>query len=201
MFVLFDGMEVEKIFSTYEIAKTAYSPQLFDSCVKFPLLAKTIFSIFSFLVAFSAFIMTFFMAISIDFFADKIITTFLYFNYLIFGPYMLAFSVLGIYYFDKTMYMCDKYNTNLKVLNVPSVLNLSGCMCLALVITLSMMVYQSLNKYIGSILRRSDGNVILRSALWYVILRQRESNDNNNNTNNNNNNNTNSRYNVLVNEP
>lgn len=58
---------------------------IFDNCIKYHLLAKLVFTIFSLLIGVSAFIMRFIRLFADPSLVDKLMNSFMYCNYLLFG--------------------------------------------------------------------------------------------------------------------
>jgi hypothetical protein len=171
--VFVDSLELIQLTVSWEIGVGIISP-VFDSCIKWELYTKTVFCIFSFLAAISSFILTLFLLINSAWFADKILSTFLYFNYLIFGPYMLGFCFIGFLNWNNVVFTCDRQNYNNKILSASNVFSLVGCFIISLSITCMVSIYKTVTLYFDSILRRSQGSVVLRKLFWWVVFRNRE---------------------------
>lgn len=168
--VLVDSLEIYHVVLNWEYGMMITTP-IFESCIKWELFAKTIFALFSLFGALSAFTLTVFLLIDTNWFADKILSTFLYFNYLIFGPYMLGFSVLGMINWTKVIYICDKQNLNNKIFSPANMFSLLGCFFIALIITFLEAVCSTVNLYFNSILRKPEGSYIIRKLFWWSIFR------------------------------
>jgi hypothetical protein len=150
------------------------SKPIFETCIKWELYTKTVFAFFSFLGAVSAFTLTMFLIIDTNWFADKILSTFLYFNYLIFGPYMMGFSIIGLANWNNVVYVCDKQNLNNKIISASNMFSLISCFLLSTIITCLVAIYKTITLYIDSTLRRPEGNSILRKFFWWTVFRNRE---------------------------
>jgi hypothetical protein len=176
-----------------------FDPVLFNSCIKKELILKTIFSVFSFLAAISAFLLCLFLTISVEFFIEKIMPTFLKLIYFIFGPYMLAFTIFGLANWNDVVYICDRRNYKNQLFSMSNMISLVGCFLFSLTITIGVTIYETVMLYIESILRRSNGSKLLRGMFWWAVLRtnadairnahnaQNENVRNDRNLNNNNN--------------
>lgn len=171
--VLVDGMELYHIIINWEYGMKIITP-IFESCIKWELYTKTVFAIFSLLGAFSSVSLVIFLLVDTNWFADKILTTFLYFNYMIFGPYMLGFTIIGFANWNNVVYTCDKQNFNNKIFSPSNTFSLIGCFILSLIITCLVTIYKTVNLYINSTLRRPGGNVLLRKLFWWSVFRNRE---------------------------
>jgi hypothetical protein len=167
-----DSIEMYRIVFAWNYAGKA-EPAAFNQCFRKELILKTIFGCFSFMAAISAFLLTLFISVSVDFFIDKILPTFLYLNYFIFGPYMLGFAVYGFINWDEVVFQCDRHQYEVKVLSISNMFSLIGCFVMSLVVTLAVAAYEVIMLYIDSILRREGGNKYLRSVFWWAVLRTR----------------------------
>jgi hypothetical protein len=169
MFLFVDIFEFYRIITQWKEA-LKINPITFEKCYEYPLLVNTLFSFFSTAASVSALSLTIFMTVNFSYFIEKIASTFLYFNFLIFGPYMLAFSVIGLYYYDKVFYTCDKDLNGLHF-NTEMVFNLSGCMGFSIIVTLCVAIYECAVLYINSILRKAEGSKMLSNMFWWVVQR------------------------------
>lgn len=156
-------------YSWNEAAK--YTEVIFESCIKNELLLKTVFGVYSILAAIAAGLLTLFLIISIDFFLDKVLLTYIYMIYFIFGASMLGFSCLAMHYWNDLVYVCDYRNFHNKLFSVSNMLSLIICLTLSLAITVGACLYETVMLYINSILRRDNGNKWLRSIFWWTVLR------------------------------
>lgn len=148
-----------------------FDPVLFNTCIKKELIIKTIFSVFSFLAAVSAFLLCLFLTISVEFFIEKIMPTFLKLIYMIFGPYMLGFTIFGFANWNDVVYICDRRNFKNQFFSVSNMISLVGCFIFSLTITIGVTIYETVMLYIESILRRSNGNKFIRGMFWWAVLR------------------------------
>lgn len=183
-----DSLELYGLIQNWEFGTSVISP-IFESCIKWELYNKSIFSIFSFLGAVSAFMLTLFLLINSTYFAENILATFLYFNYVVFGPYMLGFCILGFINWNNVVYQCDRQSFNNKLFSISNFFSLIACFILSLMVTLLVSVYKTINIYVDSILRKPKGSFILRKLFWWTIFRNREPVEFVRRTVNNNNNN------------
>jgi hypothetical protein len=169
IFLLVDIYEFYRIVIEWRTA-LKLTPLVFEKCYEYPLLSKTLFSCFSTAASVSALLLTIFMTMNFNYFIEKIASTYLYFNFLIFGPYMLAFSILGLYYYDKVFYMCDKELKD-KYFASEMVFNLTGCMGFSIIVTLCVTIYDMAIMYVNSILRKAEGSKLLSGLFWWVVRR------------------------------
>jgi hypothetical protein len=178
--VTVDILEIYKLIQSWPMLKL--SP-VFDSCIKYELISRTVFASYSFLAASSAFMLAIGLLSGVNTFIDKYIDTFLYYNYLIFGPYMLTLSVLAIVYWNNTLFVCDKVNVEIKHFSFTNVFAVLLCLVISLFITISKAVYQVILLLQDSILKRGEGSAMLRKLFWFVALRNRAEHSITNNVN------------------
>jgi hypothetical protein len=162
-FLILDGYEFIKLLNIWDFTKTLYH---YPDCLRYRLLAKTAFSLFSIFASLSSLTIIIFMIIGFELFVEKIFSTYIHFNFLIFGPYMLALSSLGIYYSDQFLYNCD---LNGVATSHDMMVSLVGCFLFSLVITVCVLLYDTVNCYIESILRRRDGNKLITCLFWKTV--------------------------------
>jgi hypothetical protein len=106
IFTFIEFLELNKLWLIWESSQKIIEINFFNNCVKYQILTKGIFTVFSLFISFSAVFLTFFIYISLDYFIDKVLGTFVYYNYFIFGPYLLAFSILGLLNWENFLYVC-----------------------------------------------------------------------------------------------
>jgi hypothetical protein len=131
----------------------------------YALCVRAVFSLFSLCSGLSALILTFFLNYNFEWFLEKILTSYMYFNYIVFGPYLLGFSLLGWYYYDITLYNCNKHN-NTVVFSFVNIFSIFFASVLSLFITFSQLAYNIIFTYLSSIVRKPGGNKILWEAFW-----------------------------------
>lgn len=170
-----------------------FSP-LFEECIRFELIMKSVFSFFSLFASFSAFMVTGLLILNSDYFLEKLSPSFLNINYYVFGPIMFAFSSLGILNIDSIMYSCDKNNVDYtnKVFSFSNFIAVVFCFIISLVLTVIIEFFNSVTIFIDSILRKSSGNAFLANVFWLTVSKYRNSNLRSFNHSNSHSNNTNS---------
>jgi hypothetical protein len=177
IFVSVDGLELYRLFDQWDHVKHSFNPKTFEQCIKYPLLAKTGFTFFSFLAAFSAFLIALLLTINLQYFVEKISRAYVYMVYLIFGPYMLIMGLIGVYYWEKILYSCEN-DQPARIFSFSNLFNLVACVSIALIITLGMLVYECIVAYMNSIQQRFGGSPVLRKCFWWIIIRYRNPNGN-----------------------
>jgi hypothetical protein len=169
LLVFIDGLELVHIINNWQYGSLFVIP-LFEKCIKYELISKTIFAIFSLISALSAFFLSTFLLFAQNFFLEKILKTFLYVNYLVFGPLMLTLSLLGIDYWDEIVYVCEKNNLTNKEFSMSNTTSIVGCFLISVFITLLVEFLESFNFLLDSILKRNSGSVIIGKFYWKVVF-------------------------------
>ena len=174
--VTIDVLELNNLLYTWK-KESQIKTIIFEECIKFDLLSKTCFSIFSFFSAISASFLTFFLIFNTDVFLDKFLSTFLYFNYMVFGPIMFAFSILGLAHWNDVMYVCSKGNFHNKLLSYSNIISVFGALLISCAITILISIYKTINLYVDSTQRKPEGSDLLRKLFWFVLLKNRSASD------------------------
>lgn len=168
---------LELYFSYTHLKDTAerFDPHIFEQCIKYHLISQMFFTVFATFAGISACIMSLGLLINYEFFAIKVLDTFLQYNYFIFGPYLIASCLLGFYYFNDVAYNCDPNQLSRKYINFSTVLAMMICLFISFVITFGYSVYWSFKMLLNSIRFTNEGSVILGRIFWrYVFNRSRE---------------------------
>lgn len=174
--VSMDVMEIYFAYSQLIETSTTIDAIVFESCVKYHILSQMFFTAFATFAGISACIMSIGLVINFEFFAVKVMDTFLHFNYLIFGPYLFGSCLLGYYNFSKIAFNCDSKNINKTYLNFSTVLALFICILFSFIVTLGYSIFWSLRKFMYSIRFRPEGNYVLGRIFWrYVFNRSSDS--------------------------
>lgn len=172
-------MDIYEFYFTYDRLidlSVKFEPKVYEDCVKYHLLSQMFFTMFATFSGISATIMSFGLLINYDFFTFKFIETFLYFNYLIFGPYLLACCCLGFYNFSIVAFDCDIRDHSKKYLNFSTLLALIICCLLSFFLTIGVSSYRGYINMLNSIRFRPNGSYIVGRLFWrYIFNRARES--------------------------
>jgi hypothetical protein len=168
--VALDGVELIKLSHNFTVLKTVPT---FEACIKWEIFSKVIFGLFSFLAALSALILTSGLLIDSNMFISKVMDTFLYFNYIVFGPYLLTCSILAIINLDHTMVRCDNDNPDHHYFSLTNISSIIVCTCISLVITVAKSIYDAILLFNNSMLRRENGSYIILKLFWWIITRNR----------------------------
>ena len=113
-------IEIINLISTWK--KTLYSnPILFEQCIKFPLIMKSFFVVFSILATFSVFILFFGIIINAEFFYNRIRKSYLHFNFMVFGPGVTICGLMAFWNFSDFTYTCEFRHTLVKSYNISNI--------------------------------------------------------------------------------
>jgi len=176
LLVSMDVMEIYFAYTQLIETSTTIDALIFESCVKYHILSQMFFTAFATFAGISACIMSIGLVINFEFFAVKVMDTFLHFNYLIFGPYLFGSCLLGYYNFSKIAFNCDSRNINKTYLNLSTVLALFICILFSFIVTIGYSIFWSLRKFMFSIRFRPEGNYVLGRIFWrYVFNRSNDS--------------------------
>ena len=169
LLVFIDSLELMHIISNWQYPSLFIIP-MFDKCIKYELISKTIFAIFSLISALSAFSLSFFLLSFQRLFFDKLLKTYLFANYIFFGPLMLTLSLLGVHYWDEVVYVCEKNELKMKELSASNTMSIVGCFLISVILTLLVEFFDSFNFLLDSIIKRDPGCAILGKFFWKVVF-------------------------------
>lgn len=173
--VFMDALEVYFSYISLKSFSLEFNTQIFEECIKYHVLAQIIFTIFAAMAGLSAFLMSAGLLISHDFFALKIMESFVNFNYNIFGPFLFTMSIVGFGYYEKVIFFCDRDNFSSKHVNYSTLLALLICLFLSFFITFLYAFLEGYNVMIGSIRFNRSGYKFLGKLFWkYVFTRRRD---------------------------
>jgi hypothetical protein len=182
LLVAMDSFEVYYSFKHLHQSSQQLTPDFFESCIKYHVLGQIFFTLFATFAGLSACVMALGLLINYEFFSFKAIDTFLYWNYLIFGPYLLSSCVLAYLYWGEIVYNCDPKDINNKYINFSTLMALLICFILSTIITFGYSILHTFQSLIQSIRFRPDGNRVIGRLFWdYVIHRETNTEENNNN--------------------
>jgi len=172
------GMDLLEVYFSY-ISLKAFSLEfnllIFEECIKYHMFTQIVFTIFATMAGLSAFTMSAGLLISQNFFAKKALESFVNFNYNIFGPYLLAMSILGFTYYQKVLYNCSREDFSVKSLNYSTLLSLIICFIFSFLITFVYSFFEGYYVMLGSIRFNRNGYNFLGKLFWrYVFNRRRD---------------------------
>ncbi len=169
--VCMDVLEVYFSFLNLGKAMRILEYNLFEECYKYHILSQMVFTVFATFSGISAFLMSLGLLINYELFITKFIDTFMYLNYMIFGPFLFGLSMLGCLYFSEVVYSCQKGNTDSKYMNMSTLFSMCICAIISIIITFGFSIFYSMNYMMLSINGR--GNRLIKKLFWSTALRRR----------------------------
>ena len=162
----------ELYFSYYSLIDYAESflPEVFEQCVKYHIITQMFFTVFAAFAGFSACIMSFFMLFNYQFFINKLIETFMFYNFYAFGPILLGLSTFAFIYFDKVCNICDNDDYTKQYINFVTVACLVISFLVSLLITVWYSAVGAFDLFNNSIRFTSDGNYIIGKIFWKIVF-------------------------------
>jgi len=192
--MMVDGLELIHTILNWHYGFMIVEP-VFQKCIKYELISKTIFTHFSFFAALSAFSLTLFLIVCQDFFVKKLINTYMNLNYIIFGPLLLTFTSLGFFLWEDVTNICNKNNLNVKEFSLSNAISLIGCFFISVFITTIVEFSVSINFLMNSLMKREGGSNFIGKLFWSTVHRRHNNRNNNRNRENSNSSNDNIRNN------
>ena len=116
--VTMDIMEVYYTFINLDKAISVLELNIFQHCYKYHILSQMVFTIFATFSGLSALIMSLGLLYNYEFFVNKALECFMYLNYMIFGPFLLAACMLGYLNYSDVLYNCERLNLYRKYINL-----------------------------------------------------------------------------------
>ena len=135
LLVSMDIFEIYYAFQQMSIIAHKIDYYTFENCVKYHIITQITFTGFATFAGISAFFMSLGLIIDYNFFSDKVIDTFLYWNYIVFGPYLLTSCILGFCYFKYVAYICDSRDMSQFYISFSTLMALIICFFLSFAIT------------------------------------------------------------------
>ena len=153
--------------SSYNITKNLYS-----QCLKYKAFSEMFLSLIASLAALSAILLSVGFIINKDFFLDKLFESYAYYNYFIFGPFLLFTSIFGFINYKKIGYSCEEIPDNISI-------NFTMLFCLVIILLLGSVItcgYSTIHmlEYMNdSIKFKNNSNYFLGKAFWKYVTRTR----------------------------
>ena len=164
-------LDIVSLWSSYDDL-TFYlsrSDSYYNKCNESMIVSEIIFTVFATMVGVSATILSIGFLINTDYFLDKFLNCFVYFNYFIFGPFLLCTSIFGFINFNKIGYTCE-YEPNNVSLNISMLICLIFISTLGSIITVGFSTFNIFEYFQDSIKFTSDSDYILGKTFWKVAM-------------------------------
>lgn len=176
------GMDLFSLYFSYNYLKESsrsVSDIVFEQCIKYDIINEMFFTIFATLIGISACLLSIIFILNLDLSTTKVIHGYIYFNYFIFGPFLLGASVLGFLNFTKVGFSCERNNPNYKNINISTIFFLLIIFVLGSLVVSGYSTYDIYIYFIESINFRRDGNILIGKLFW-TFGRRNEDNNNRN---------------------
>ena len=167
-----DGPDKTTILFVLISALTNYlskSDSYYNQCSESMIVSEIIFTVFATMVGLSATILSIGFLINSDYFLEKFLNCFVYFNYFIFGPFLLCTSIFGFINFNKIGYTCE-YEPNNVSLNISMLICLIFITTLGSIITVGFSTFNIFEYFQDSIKFTNDSDYILGKTFWKVAM-------------------------------
>jgi hypothetical protein len=172
--VIMDLREIYYSYTTLLKTSQTYDTNVFETCIKYHLLGQMLFTGFATFAGISACLMSLGLIVSYDFFSIKCLDTFLYWNYIVFGPYLFAVCILGYTYFNEVLFVCDYdyLKTMHQSFNYSTLFALMLCFFISFLITFSFAIVSAYFRFNQSIRFRPGGIHLLGTLFWKYVRGQ-----------------------------
>ena len=143
--------------------------EFYSQCIQNQTISEMFFTFLAILASISIIILSIGFLINSEIFMEKFFKSYSYYNYFIFGPFLLCTSFLGFINYNKIGYSCEKIPDN-------SSINLSMLFCLVIVLVFGAVVtcgYSTIYMYeyiTNSIRFKNNSNYFLGKAFWKFAL-------------------------------
>ena len=175
--VLLVGMDCLEIYFSFDNlieAANKFDPFIFENCIKYHILSQIVFTVFATFAGISAFFMSMGLLVNYEFFSNKLLETFLFWNYIIFGPYLLAACILGYVNFSLIAFNCDRTDISQKYINFSTLMALIICFLLSIIITIMFAFLTGARVMILSITFQEGGWHCLGRRFWNYVFNRSE---------------------------
>lgn len=127
------------------------------------------------------------MEVEFELFISKFSQIFVYFNYIIFGPFWIGWIILGIKNYQKIIYICENSNPERKIINSRLISIFVFSLSIPTFISFLGLFYFENNFFSNSIKLKKSGNFLIGNIFWEYALKHSNSFNNSLNRNNSNN--------------
>ena len=170
LLVAMDFLEIYFSFLHLKEASLKYEVYIFENCIKYHILSQVVFTLFATFAGLSAFLMSLGLLINYEFFSSKLLETFMFWNYIVFGPYLLTACILGYTNFGKIAFNCDSKDINLRFINFSTLMALVICLLLSIIISMLYAFLYAARKMLLSITFRDGGWKCLGRIFWKHVF-------------------------------
>ena len=169
LLIAMDILEIYISLGNLHMAAEKFDADVFESCIKYHIISQMVFTFFALLAGISAFFLSLFLLFDNDFVVAKFYKTFLHWNHLVFGPYLLAATILGFVYFYEVSFNCDPRDLTRKYLNISTVMSMVICFLISALISVVFSFCYAVRKIMLSIRFRPGGWKFLGRYFWTYV--------------------------------
>ena len=147
--------------------------KIFNECIQFQLFFKTTFVLINLFISSFTVILVIFLMKSSDFLINKLLPAVIEIAGIIFGPYLFTLCLLGIHYWDNSVYTCEKNNTNEKIFLGANCFNLIFFTIFSCLITLYKSISLAFFHIADSITNPNykERNFMIKKLFWNIVFR------------------------------
>ena len=160
------------------LIKRAYNilPQkVFEDCYLYPKYYELFVEFLSFFLGIDLILLTTIPLIDIYFDLEGILfkysETFIFFNYLVFGPFLLGCLFLNLKYSNKLMYLCINFNPEKKIINFRLSFVFLFSLTISFLITFFGSIFFQNIYFSNSIKLNQRGNFVIGKIFWFFALK------------------------------
>ena len=175
LLVIMDIVEIYFSFENLKILSSKIEKNIFENCLKFQILSQIVFAGFASLAGISAFFMSLGFLVNYRYFTEKLLDTFMFYNYIIFGPYLLGACIVSLFYFKNIVYNCDRDFKD-KSFNFATFITILLCLIISILITLSHSIHNNVYFLIDSIRTGPQGNKLMGKLFWKIAIGRNNAN-------------------------
>ena len=177
--LIFLFLDIFSIYCSYDylsihISSYNTNNNLYSQCLKNRTFSEMFLSLIASLAAISAILLSVGFLINKDFFIEKLFESYAYYNYFIFGPFLLFTSIFGFINYKKIGYSCEEIPDNISI-------NFTMLFCLVIILLLGSIItcgYSTIHmlEYMNdSIKFKNNSNYFLGKAFWKFALTRNRS--------------------------
>jgi hypothetical protein len=186
LLISMDILEIYLSYTNLEMSARKFDAEVFENCIKYHIISQMTFTLFALFAALSAFFLSFLLLLENEVFMLKLYRTFMHFNHMVFGPYLLTATILGFVYFNEICFNCDPKDLSRRYLNASTLMSLILCFLISSLISVVFSFCNAVKKILLSIRFRPGGWRFLGRYFWNHVRNQNTNevvNDNRNNVN------------------
>lgn len=175
LLITMDILELRLSYENLQIISKKVDKTVFDECFKFQIISQLVFTVFACLAAISAMLMSIGLLVNYRYFTNKLMDSYLHYNYIVFGPYLLSACLLSLIYFNNVVYTCEKDYKD-KRLNFATMITILLCLIISFLVTITHSTYNIMFLWVQSISNRPNGNTFLGKVFWRFALSRNNQN-------------------------